>query len=115
MGNTLDQYRGAIGAFYSGINLPHGTQHTRLSSQFCTFWLFFLFLACMNIETDPWIAYLLTLGMDVEKNPGPTPPLTTEKNISICNINLRSINAKSRYPDGISRFTAFKHAVMGGV
>jgi hypothetical protein len=50
--------------------------------------------------------------MDVEKNPGP-PLQTLDRNITICNMNLRSINAKSRQLDGISRFTALKLAVIG--
>jgi hypothetical protein len=50
--------------------------------------------------------------MDIEKNPGPVIQ-AQDRNIRLCNMNLRSINAKSRQPDGISRFTALKAAVTG--
>jgi hypothetical protein len=50
--------------------------------------------------------------MDIEKNPGPRSD-PNDCNIRLCNINLRSINAKSREPQGISRLTAFRNAVMG--
>ena len=111
MGNSLDQYRGAIGSFYNGLRLHHGHLHKGLSRQFCTFWLYYLFLASLGIETDPWVAYLITLGMDIEKNPGPRSD-PNDCNIRLCNINLRSINAQSREPQGISRLTAFRNAVV---
>ena len=63
----------------------------------------------MNVELDPWVVYLLTLGMDIEKNPGPD----RGEAVNICNMNLRSINAKARYPGGLTRFEAFRNAVVG--
>jgi hypothetical protein len=64
----------------------------------------------MNIEVDPHITYLLTLGMDIEKNPGPTP---SDEYLRLCNMNIRSLNAKSNYPGGLPRYVVFKNAVMG--
>jgi hypothetical protein len=46
--------------------------------------------------------------MDVEKTPG---PVTNDDYILICNMNIRSINAKANYPGGLTRFEAFKNAV----
>jgi hypothetical protein len=64
----------------------------------------------MQIETDPWVIFLLTLGMDIEKNPGPSH---VTRNITICNLNIRSLTAKPRTVGTIPRFTAFKNALAG--
>jgi hypothetical protein len=45
--------------------------------------------------------------MDIEKNPGPE---NTDEHLKICNMNIRSLNAKPAQ-GGITRFTAVKNAV----
>jgi hypothetical protein len=106
MGNTIEQHRAAIGRFNLkclNINLIHRT----LSRQFCNFWLLYQLMLTMHIELDPYIVYILTLGMDIEKNPGPQ---NTDEQLKICNMNIRSINAKPAH-GGITRFQAVKNAV----
>ena len=56
------------------------------------------------------MVYILTIGMDIEKNPG---PVSEESQITISNMNIRSINAKASYPGGLSRFEVFRNAVVG--
>jgi hypothetical protein len=64
----------------------------------------------MNVEMDPHIIYILTICMDIEKYPG---PVHGPQDIDMCNLNIRSLNAKSRQPGGIPRFDAFKNALAG--
>jgi hypothetical protein len=107
-GYSIEQHRAAIGQFNSGS--PSSPRpHIKLTRQFCEFWLIFSLVAIAGIEMDPVVTYLLTQCMDVEKNPG---PVTNDDYISICNMNIRSINAKANYPGGLTRFEAFRNAVV---
>ena len=107
MGNSIEQHRAAIGLFNVGRSSSQHP-HRNLTRHFCDFWLIFLLLAIAGIEEDPLVTYLLTSCMDVERNPG---PVNDEDYLTICNMNIRSINAKANTPGGITRFEAFKNAV----
>jgi hypothetical protein len=50
------------------------------------------------------------MGMDIEKNPGPTDDTY---DIKVCNLNIRSLNAKPRTVGMLPRFDAFKLALAG--
>ena len=70
MGATALQHRAAIG-LYDGRTKGSGLEpHKWLTNKFMTFWIHCLLTNCMQLQVDPWINFLITLGMDVEKNPG---------------------------------------------
>ena len=90
MCNSIEQHRVAIGRFAGSICRAPGI-HTGLTSHFCSFWLLYLLVTCMNLDMDPYVAYLLTLGMDIEKNPGPT---VSDDYLKLCNMNRGGIEAE---------------------
>ena len=63
----------------------------------------------MQLQVDPWIMLLLVASGDIEVNPGPSD----RNDITLCNVNIRSLNAKARGNYNISRFTAFTNALAG--
>ena len=109
MGVTNDQYRVAIGIFDGRPKQVGSTPHRSLSSKFLKFWVLYLMTNTMQLQVDPWIIFILIISGDIEINPGPR----TQGNITICNVNLRSINAIPRETYKISRFSAFKNALAG--
>ena len=111
MGVSIEQHRAAIGNFDGRPKMVNFIGHRRLSDKFKTFWLMYMMCLAMNVEVDPWVILLLVLCMDVETNPGPLGAFTDSK-VKICNINIRSINAKSKHTS-ISRFEAFQNALCG--
>ena len=110
MSVSIDQYRAKIGLFRGGGSTTnYDLFHRGLSARFKIFWALYALTVAMQLQVDPWIAYLLTISMDIEKNPGPI----LGRDIKICNVNIRSLNAKPRHPGGLLRFTAFKNALAG--
>ena len=65
----------------------------------------------MQLRVDPWVIFILVICMDVERNPGPYRQ--TYRDITICNLNIRSLTAKPRTVGTIPRFIAFKNALGG--
>ena len=108
MGNSIDQHRIAIGTFDGRSHRGNKLRHRGLSQKFCTFWAIYLLMVCMQVEVDPWLVLLLVACMDVERNPGPIL-----SNVTICHVNIRSLNAKPRVRGGLSRFAEFKNALAG--
>jgi hypothetical protein len=110
MGITAQQYRSSIGLFDGRPKILILNTHRGLPTRFMIFWLHCLLTSAMQLQVDPWVNFLITIGMDVEKNPGPN---YLTRDITFCNLNIRSLNAKPRTPDSIPRFTAFKAALAG--
>ena len=109
MGSTLQQHRVAIGVFNGRTKLGNCDQHRPLHRKFMKFWTLFLLTSTMQLQLDPWIVFLLTICGDIEINPGPKD----FADITICNVNIRSLNAKSRHGHKLTRFEAFKNALAG--
>jgi hypothetical protein len=108
MGNCIEQYRIAIGIFNGRTRREGRIKHRGLSSKFCTFWAIYLLMTCMHIEVDPWLVFCLVICMDVERHPGPVL-----SNITICHVNIRSLNAQPRQRGRLPRFIEFKNALAG--
>ena len=105
----LEQYRAMIGCFDGRCKVHTCRSHRGLSKKFRLFWLIYLLTVALQLKVDPWIIYLLVICGDVEINPGPT----LDRDITICNVNIRSLNAEASGDYDTSRFTAFKHALSG--
>ena len=82
MGIELNQYRAAIGAFHG--SLIHHKSHCSGEGDISPkLWITVLLVNC-----------LLAICMDVHPHPGPDAP--PQGPISLCFLNVRSINAESR-------------------
>jgi hypothetical protein len=108
MGVTTDQYRVAIGIFDGRPKSVSFSKTRIISNKFTKFWLLYCMTNAMQLQIDPWIICILIISGDIELNPGPNVG-----NITICNANIRSLNAKSREGHKLNRFTAFKNALAG--
>ena len=109
MGVSIDQHRAAIGRFDGRPKSVSGEKHIPLTTRFMKFWGIYLMTTVMQLQVDPWIAFILAICGDIEENPGPN----NLSNIKLCNLNIRSINAKPKERYKLSRFDAFKNALAG--
>ena len=117
MGNSIESYRAAIGLFncqkrnQCGFpNFYTSTYQEILLTNFrCTFLVLSLsFLQSLNHNVNIVfllfvLQFILLIG-NVEPNPGPcpseysnTPSINTEKYLSVCNINIRSVRNKLEF------------------
>ena len=123
MGNNLDAYRAAIGLFHAcktSLNIGNDTRsdtfHDILITNLRCSFLFASLLILQSLNPKVNVAFILfvlhflLLVGNIESNPGPesayisSTPLSavdilSDKSISICNINIRSIRNKINFPD----------------
>ena len=121
MGNNLDAYRAAIGLFHAckmslniGYDSHSDTFHDILITNLRCSFLFasLLILQSLNPKVNVafvlFVLHFLLLVGNIESNPGPesayisSTPLSavdilSDKSISICNINIRSIRNKINF------------------
>ena len=123
MGNSLENYRAAIGIFNFHIGNPVTKsnynsiptyQEILLTNIRCTFLVVSLFILQssnpdINIVFLLFVLYYILIIGNVELNPGPeihnsidTSTYRNDKTLSICNINIRSLRNKIEY---IQNFT----------
>ena len=117
-GNNLDVYRAVIGLLHAckmSLNIGydsrsdtfHDTQCIWISNLRCSF-LFASLLILQSLNPKVFVLHFLLLVDNIESNPGPesayisSTPLSavdilSDKSISICNINIRSIRNKINF------------------
>ena len=100
MGNALESYRAAIGAFYAvthklvGRRTPVSNVNI-LFNLYCVLNIFWLLSIASFIRNDQFKFYkfiLLLICMDIHTNPGPT--LNDKHSLDIIHLNTRSIKSK---------------------
>lgn len=122
MGNSIEDYRAAIGSFHMTRKKTFNFFDCRSRSYYeilinnlrCTCLIFSLFLLqSVNPNIDIvflfFVLHLILIIGNIETNPGPcemkesnTPLTVNEKTISICTLNIRSIRNKLKFLDNFS-------------
>ena len=90
MGDSIDQYRAAIGNFYTLLTSYYPSFSFHFNLNIFTLHLYYVCSLLMD---------LLLLAGDIHPNPGPITSNSQLHNLGICHANVRSLKSQSKLDD----------------
>ena len=90
MGDSIDQYRAAIGNFYTLLTTYYPSFNLHFNLNIFTLYLYYVCSLLMD---------LLLLAGDIHPNPGPITSNSKLHNLGICHANVRSLKSQSKLDD----------------